>query len=86
MSLLSNNIIPGNHGRIFGTNATEDSDLKTIKKSITELNGIKEVVINKQIFPRELTVYTTKIMAIHEIESKVKSVGFHVIPKDNLDI
>jgi len=29
MSLLSENIIPGNHGKVFGTNAKDQKDLKT---------------------------------------------------------
>ncbi|MCW2118769.1 heavy-metal-associated domain-containing protein [Flavobacterium sp. 7A] len=86
MSLLSNNIIPGNHGRIFGTNATEPADLKIIKKSILTLVGIKDVVINNHTFPREITVYSTKIITIEQVESKVKSVGFHAIPKESLDV
>ncbi|WP_366184393.1 heavy-metal-associated domain-containing protein [Flavobacterium ovatum] len=86
MSLITNNIIPGNHGRVFGTNAKEDSDLKSIEKSILEINGVKEVAINNHVFPREITVYSTKIININEIETKVKSIGFHVIPKENLDV
>ena len=27
MSVLSDNVIPGNYGKIFGTNAIEDADL-----------------------------------------------------------
>jgi copper chaperone CopZ len=86
MSLFTNNIIPGNHGKVFGTDAKEDSDLKAIEKSILELDGIKEVAINSHVFPREFTVYTTKIVTIEQVENKVKSVGFHAIPKDGLDI
>lgn len=86
MSLISNNIIPGNHGRIFGTNATTDTDLNEIKISIGNLNGITDVVINNHVFPREITVYSNKIIDIHLIENKVKSVGFHVTPKESLDI
>jgi copper chaperone CopZ len=86
MSLLTNNIVPGNHGRVFGTNAKEDSDLKAIEKSILEIDGIKEVVINAHVFPREITIYTNRIIDIHTIETKVKSVGFHIMPKENLDV
>ena len=86
MSLLTTNIIPGNYGRIFRTNAKEESDLKTIKNSIMEIDGIKDVVINDHIFPKEFTKYTTRIIDIHIIETKVKSVGFHVMPKENLDL
>jgi hypothetical protein len=31
MSLLSENIIPGNHGKTFGTDAMEENDLIEIK-------------------------------------------------------
>lgn len=81
MSLLSKNVIPGNHGRVFGTNAMKDEDLSEIKKKLLELNGIKDVVLNTVIFPREFTVYTNKILSIDAIEKMVKSVGFHAIPK-----
>ncbi|GIZ10176.1 heavy-metal-associated domain-containing protein [Flavobacterium sp. UMI-01] len=82
MSLLSSNIIPGNHGRVFGTNAKEDSDLEAIQKSILAIDGIIEVAINTHVFPREITVYSDKIISIEEVEKKVKSVGFHAIPKE----
>lgn len=81
MSLLSKNVIPGNHGRIFGTNAKENQDLLDIKNKLLELDGIKDVVLDTAIFPREFTVYTTKILSIDTIEKMVKSVGFHAIPK-----
>ncbi len=81
MSLFSDNVIPGNHGKIFGTNAIEETDLMDIKKSLLEMDGIKNVVVNTTIFPREFTVYTTKIMSVSAIEKKVKSIGFHAIPQ-----
>ncbi|MFV8347098.1 MULTISPECIES: heavy-metal-associated domain-containing protein [Flavobacterium] len=86
MSLLTDNVIPGNHGTIFGTNATEDSDLMEIKTSLLELDGIKDVLLNTEIFPREFTVHTTKMISVTDIENKVKSVGFHAIPKDLFEL
>jgi hypothetical protein len=86
MSLLTENVIPGNHGKIFGTNAIEDLDLLAIKSSLLELDGIKKVVFNTDIFPREFTVHTSKIVSIRDIENKVKSVGFHAIPKDLFEL
>ncbi len=82
MSLLSENIIPGNHGKIFGTNAKEKKDLERIKNKVLLLTGIKEVKINLEVFPREFTVYTTKLVKVEDIENKVKLTGFHAIPKD----
>ena len=81
MSLLSENVIPGNHGRIFGTNAKEDSDLFEIKTYLLKLDGVKNVELNLEVFPREFTIYTTKMILVSDIENRVKSVGFHAIPK-----
>ncbi len=86
MSILTDNVIPGNHGKIFGTNAIEDIDLIKIKSNLLELDGIKEVLLNTEIFPREFTVHTSKIVSINDIENKVKSVGFHAIPKEVFEL
>lgn len=81
MSLLSENVIPGNHGKIFGTNAKEKTDLEKIKSILIHLKGIKDVLINTEIYPREFTVHTSTLVKIEDIEEKVKQIGFHAIPK-----
>jgi hypothetical protein len=86
MSALKDNVIPGNYGQIFGTNAMEETDLMEIKASVLELDGIKDVLLNAEIFPREFTVHTSKMVLIEAIENKVKSVGFHAIPKDLFEL
>ncbi len=82
MSLLTNNIIPGEHGKIFGTNANEETELIEIKNKLLNLDGITEIEINTTIFPKEFTVFTSKVISIEEIEKAVKSIGFHAIPKE----
>jgi hypothetical protein len=86
MSALKDNVIPGNHGQIFGTNAMKETDLVEIKASVLALDGIKDVLLNAEIFPREFTVHTSKMVLISAIEDKVKSVGFHAIPKDIFEL
>lgn len=81
MSLLSENVIPGNHGKVFGTNAKENYNLETIKKAILKIKGIKDVIVNEDIYPREFTIHTSQIVSIKEIEDAVIAVGFHAIPK-----
>ena len=82
MSLLSDNVIPGNHGKIFGTNADQHGQLEHIKDRIMEVKGVKNVIINEKVFPREFTVYTAELVRVEEIEDAVRPTGFHVIPKD----
>jgi hypothetical protein len=86
MGLLSQNIIPGNHGKTFGTNAMNEDDLRAIKTGLLEIDGISDIVLNTEIFPREFTIYTTKIISLIDIENKVKSVGFHAIPKETFEL
>lgn len=86
MGILEKNVIPGNHGKTFGTNAKEDADLLAIKTSLLEIEGISEVLLNTAIFPKEFTVHTNKIVSIEAIEKKVKKEGFHAVPKDSFPL
>jgi len=80
MSLLSENIIPGDYGKLFGTNAIEEDDLLYIKKRLLEIEGVENVVLNSKVFPREFTVFTSKVVTVVEIEDVVKLIGFNAIP------
>jgi len=81
MSLLSENLIPGNHGKIFGTNAKENTDLERIKDKVLSIKGIKDVIINSKVYPREFTIHTTELVKVKDIEDIVITTGFHAIPK-----
>ena len=81
MSLLSDNVIPGSHGKVFGTNAEKNEELVKIKNKLLELDGIKDVIIDYHKFPREFTIHTSELVQIKEIEDCVKTLGFHLIPK-----
>lgn len=81
MSLLSDNVIPGNYGKLFGTNAIKEEDLLYIKERLIGLDGVKKVLINSEVFPREFTVYTSTVVAVSAIEDLVKLIGFNAIPQ-----
>lgn len=82
MSLLNDNIIPGEHSKVFGTNANEEMELIEIQNKLLQFIGITEVHINNSIFPKEFTVFTNKVISVNEIERLVKSIGYHAIPKN----
>ncbi|MGJ8659931.1 heavy-metal-associated domain-containing protein [Cellulophaga fucicola] len=84
MSLLSENVIPGNHGKVFGTNAKEQAEIAIVVEAILTVDGIKDVLVNADVFPAELTVHTNAIVEIEKIENAVKPTGFHAIPKGGL--
>lgn len=81
MSLLSENVIPGNHGKTFETNATEHQDLIKIKESILNVIGVSDVIIDEEKFPTEITVHTADLVSVVEIQEAVKNHGFHALPK-----
>ena len=81
MSLLSENVIPGNHGKVFETNVVDNYDLQRIKNDLLLVDGIKDVLIDAQKFPKEFTVHTTKLVSIKEIEAVVLHLGFHAIER-----
>ena len=81
MNLLSENVIPGDHGKIFETNAENQSDLEQIKKAILRIEGISDVILNNEIYPREITVLTTDFVNITEVAEAADEAGFHILPK-----
>lgn len=86
MSLLSENVIPGNHGKTFGTNAMSHQDLVKIKESISHIDGIKDIIIEEDKFPRDFIIHTNAIVSVKEIQDAVIKVGFHAIPKSLFEL
>ena len=81
MSLISENVIPGDHGKIFETNAENQSDLDQIKKAILRIEGVSEVLLDNDIYPREITVLTSTFVSVEEVAQAADEEGFHVLPK-----
>lgn len=86
MNLLAENIIPGNYGKIFSTDAKEEKDLLKIKDAIENLSGIKDVIFNMDVYPIELTIHTNALVHIDIVENEVKRFGFHAIPKGAFEL
>lgn len=86
MSIMSDNVIPGKQGKVFGTNARRKEDLEFIKEKVLELDGIDYVIMDPYAFPKAFTVFTKKLVRVHDIEEKVKTSGFHAIPKESIEI
>lgn len=81
MTVITENVIPGNHGRIFTTNASNDSEMEEIKVVIEKIEGVKDVVLIKEVYPKEFIVHTTKLINNDIIERAVSVLGVKAIPK-----
>lgn len=86
MSLLSENIIPGDKGKVFETNAKEASDLKEIKSLIETIEGINKVEIDQAVFPRQIKVYSESLVKVIDVEKVAIKSSFHLIPKSSLPL
>ena len=49
MNLLSENVIPGNLWKVFGTNAKEPQTLEKIKSPLELIDGVKDVIIHLNV-------------------------------------
>ncbi|MDW5290890.1 heavy-metal-associated domain-containing protein [Formosa sp. PL04] len=81
MNLISENIIPGNHGKIFGTDVLKDEQMERVKVRLQKIDGVKSVTLIKGVFPKEFIVYTSKLISISTIQDEVNNMGLHAIPK-----
>ena len=61
--------------------ASLEKELEKIKTAVLSIEGIIDMIVNFEVFPVEFTIHTSKIIKIDDVENKVKSVGYHAIPK-----
>ena len=86
MRLVTQHVIPGENGKIFGTNASCDRHMDKIKKTISKIDGVIDVVLKKEAFPKEFVVLTNKLVKVMTIKNAVNKVGLHAIPKSAFPI
>lgn len=86
MSIISDNIVPGNHGKVFGTNAENTIDLEIIKDKVMKVEGVRDVILNTDVYPREFTIHTTDFVKVKDVEDAVITAGFHAIPKSLFEL
>ncbi len=75
------NVIPGNHGKVFATKAGSEKQMNKIIKLVLEVPGIKDVILNGSVFPKEFTVHTESLVRISDIQMALKNLHLHAIPK-----
>ena len=82
MSLLSENIFPGEHGKVFGTDAKYDDDLLDIHDFLLQYDGIEKVEFFKDRFPVEIKIQVNKAIKVEDLKKAFKKTGFHLVDKN----
>lgn len=80
MSLIGDNVIPGDHGRIFYVDINDERDFEEVKDKILKIKGVKDVLYNTEAYPREMTIHSLNLVKITEIQDTVRDKGFHAVP------
>mgnify|MGYP000651645976 CR=1 FL=1 len=80
MSFLSENVIPGNYGKKFTTDAKTPDEFKQIEEKLMKLDGVKDVMFENGSKPVVFVIHTNKVVAVKTIEDKVKELELHAVP------
>lgn len=80
MSFLSENVIPGNYGKKFTTDAKNLQEFRQIQEALMSLEGIKDVIFETDGIPTVFIVHTNKVVSVDAIENKVKLLNLHAVP------
>lgn len=80
MSFLSENVIPGYHGKKFTTDAKNDKEFDKILEALMKLEGIKDVLFQDGSNPAVFIIHTHTVVSVHDIEHCVKDLNLHAIP------
>lgn len=81
MNLFTESVIPGDHGKAFETDAKDEAQLTKLKDNLLKLDGVKDIIIDEDKFPKEITVHTDAIVKVKKIQDTVTACGFHAVPK-----
>ena len=80
MSFLSENVIPGNYGKKFTTDAKDPDEFKQIQDILLNLEGVKDVIFEADTKPTVFVVHTFKVVSVHDIEHAIKELNLHAVP------
>lgn len=80
MSFLSENVIPGNYGKKFTTDAKHQDEYTKIQDTLMELDGVKDVMFEDTDQPVVFVVHTNKVVSVKDIEDSVRQLNLHAVP------
>ena len=80
MSFLSENVIPGNYGKKFTTDANDSEEFKQLHEALMSIEGVKDVIFEEGSNPLVFVIHTMKVVSVKDIEDKVKTLNIHAFP------
>lgn len=81
MTFITENIIPGNYGKKFATDADDPAEKERLKEVLMEIDGVTDVIFDDGKHPLVFTIHTNKVVNISKVQDKANELDFHVIAK-----
>ena len=81
MGLIEDNIIPGNHGKIFTIDVEDEFEFAEVQERVMEIPGVKDVVLDQEEYPHEMVIHTHDMVKVSDVQAAVKDTGYHAVPK-----
>lgn len=81
MGVIEENVIPGNHGKVFKVDIEDEFEFSDVHDSVMRLNGVKDVLFDDGVFPHEVIVHTDDLVKISDVQQAVKQHGYDAIPE-----
>lgn len=80
MSLIGENVIPGDHGKMFYVDINDERDFQEVKQKILKIEGVKDVLYNTEAYPSKMTIHSLNLVKVKDIQDAVREKGFHAVP------
>ena len=81
MGVIEENVIPGNHGKVFKVDIEDEFEFSDVQETIMKLDGVKDVLFDDGVYPHEVIIHTEKLVKISDVQEAVKKHGFNAIPE-----
>ena len=81
MGVIEENVIPGNHGKVFKVDIEDEFEFSDVQETIMQLDGVKDVLFDDGVYPHEIIVHTEELVKIADVQTAIKKHGYHAIPE-----
>lgn len=84
MSYVSDHIIPGHKGKMFGSNLKTEEQFEVLKERLLKINGIEKISLDQSSYPFTVIIFTEDSIEIEKIQDESKKMDIHLIPKTGI--
>ena len=81
MDATQENVIPGNHGKVFVVDIEDEFKFSDVQETVMQLDGIKDVLFDDEVMPHEMIIHTEDLVKVSDVQAAVKKHGYDAVPE-----